>query len=121
MSAICHVTEHPQSDTLARVDYYDTASEPPLPLGKVRRTPAEQKAWESAEIAAGWTPQPVPLTQEQQAVETAEQNERTAMQQILATADDMINGVGTSAERQRRVEVALGRLLKRLAKNGTIP
>lgn len=53
--------------------------------------------------------------------ELDEATEQTQIAAILATANDMINGVGTTAQRQQRVEVALGRLLKRLAKNGTIP
>lgn len=51
----------------------------------------------------------------------AEQAEKDQIALILAAADDMINGVGTATQRQVRVENALGRLLKRLAKNETIP
>lgn len=56
MSAILHVTEHPTPSELARIERYDTATEPPLSLSQVRRTEAEQIAWEAAEIAAGWVP-----------------------------------------------------------------
>lgn len=53
--------------------------------------------------------------------EAAEQAERELLAQIATVADDMIAGTGTSTERQRRVELWLGRLAKRLLKTGVIP
>jgi predicted HAD superfamily Cof-like phosphohydrolase len=63
----------------------------------------------------------VAVQQAADAVAAAEVAEQAQIVAILAVADDMINGVGTTAQRQVRVETSLGRLLKRLAKTGKIP
>lgn len=53
--------------------------------------------------------------------ELAEVSDRMLVIQIIATAGDMLNGVGTQTDRMLRVEKALGRTLNRLAKNGLLP
>lgn len=120
-ATVCHSLDHPDSATLARVRQFDTAAEPALGVGMVRRTPAQQKAWEQAEIAAGWVPVPVAPTPEQQAAADAEAAELALIAQLAAECEAMIAGTGTQAERQRRVELWLGRLGKRLLKKGVIP
>lgn len=83
--------------------------------------PATQKV-----IQSGWTVNASDVTPIWQvvALTQAELDENTAKSQlvtILAAAEDMINGVGTTAQRQVRVETGCGRLLKRLAAKGVIP
>lgn len=120
-AVICHVKEHPTTATLATIRFYDTTAEPELPSGWVRRTPEAQRTWEATEIAGGWTPTPVTPSPDQQQVEAEEAADLALLSQLAAVCDDMINGTGTQAERQRRVELWLGRLAKRLLKKGLVP
>lgn len=53
--------------------------------------------------------------------ELDEITERNQLVTLSATVTDMLNGTGTTAARLNRVEQALGRLFKRLEKNGAIP
>ena len=92
----------------------DNAPAPALPW--VEMTLNQYTAYRAARI--GSVPQ---YTAAELAAIAAEQAEKDQIAAILAAADDMINGVGTTAQRQMRVENALGKLLKRLAKNGAIP
>jgi len=77
-------------------------------------------------VQNGWTVNVTDITPIWQIValtqaELDENTERSQIATILATAQAMLDGTGTTAQRQTRVEQALGRLLKRLAKNGTLP
>jgi hypothetical protein len=63
---ILHVLKHPDSLTLARVEQYDECDPRPLPDGYELMTWDDYRAWEAAELAAGWVPveqQPAPSEQ----------------------------------------------------------
>lgn len=74
------------------------------------------KAWAQAEKAAGWTPQPVPLSAEEQARIADDAADATEADQLRTIYTALKNGTGTSGERLQRLERACAFLLKCEAK-----
>lgn len=115
--------ELPAGKTLAELDLLPV--DPTIPDGyrqDFSRGPKTARGWQlvAGVVVPYITALHVP-TQEEKEAAIAEEAERGEWQQLVATADDMLSGTGTQTERMRRVEIAIGRLLKRLAKSSQSP